>query len=178
MDHGWIEVTEPAALADVLDTDVGVGADELYSALMQIPGSELWWITQTEIVRPTDGAGLGLQLLKTRVFFNVTEARKVWGDVAVAATVFLLTTNLPVAGAVALVKKLIDNLKLLDEEEAEAVKVIMGLAGRQPYDKSVAEASIRAAYQDATVDIDKVLDRLEGKKLLRSERGDTVRLVV
>jgi len=177
VDHGWIEVTEAETLADLLDTDV-VGTDDLYSALMRIPDSELWWMTRTEVVGRTDGTMLGLQLLKTRIFFNLTEARKLWGDAAVAATVYLLTTNLPVAGAVALVKKLIETLKVLEDDEAEAVRVIMGLAGRRPYDTSVAEASVKAAYQDAAVDIDKVLDSLEAKKLLRSERGDTVRLVI
>lgn len=177
MGSEWIEVTDPAALAGALSADLDHQSENLYAAVMRIPGSERWWRTSTEVVDGTQGTSLGLQLLKTRVFFNLTEARKLWGDAAVVGTVFLLSSSLPLAGAVALVKKLVENLNLLTEDEAEAVRVIMGLAGPRPYETSVPEAAVRAAFAEATINIGAVLDSLETKKLLRSERGDTVRLV-
>ncbi len=163
MDSSWVDVTEPTALAELLDLDPAL-PDVLYTAIMRIPGSERWWTTRTVVVAPTTVNGepvLGMQVLKTRVFFNLTEARKMGADVAVVGTAYALTTNLPLAGALGLVRKLVDNLTLLDEDERELVHVIMGLVPGNPYAAGVPEERIRAAYADATVDIDRLLDRLE-----------------
>ena len=89
----------------------------------------------------------------------------------VALAVYSMTLSTPAAFFAATARKLYDNFNLLSEDEAEVVHVMIALAGGRPYTTPVPEAKLHAAYVDATVSLDALLDSLELKKVIQKRRG-------
>jgi len=119
-----------------------------------------------------------LEVAKTRLFINLTEAKKVADDLVIAAVVMIATQNLPLAALLAAARKIRETIRVLSEDETEVVRVIMGLAGgANAYEVGISEQDVRSAYKDAEVDINKLLDALQTKKILVTQRGGLVRLV-
>lgn len=180
VDHPWIDITDAAALAQVLDLELPGDTKLLYSILTAALDRDQWTVVRTVDPSASTLPGtLGMQVLQTRVYFNVGEARKLWGDVAIFGAAFLVTQNTTLAAALTLLKKLKDTVKTLTTDEKELVAVIIGLARPDnPYATSVLEADVKSAYLDATVDVDTLLDALQRKNVIRTERVDKVRLVL
>lgn len=110
------------------------------------------------------------------VYVNVGTLKSMWVDASIALGVTLLMAGNPVPVALTLIARAIASLQILDEDEAELVHVILGLSEGHAYRQSVAEDTIRAAYVDAGVSIDDLLDRLTERKVIVSRR-DGIRLV-
>lgn len=179
MTRDWIEVSDVRDLGDLLATELP-GGSELLAALSRLPGADDWWSTTIEIppTRYINGQPvMELQIMRTRYFFNWSAARKLRGDVFVIATAYAMTSSIPTAGAIGAVKKVLETFRSLTDDELELVGVIMGIAGRRPYEVSVPEKRIRDAYQGASVDVNELLDSIESKAIIRKERGEKVRLV-
>lgn len=180
MDDSWREIEDPQDLADLLGIELPDGATDLLDRIGGHPEARAWWRSHTEVPRTQYINGqpvLGLQILRTRYFFNVTQARKLKGDLWVIGAVYLYTGDAPTAGIVGAGKKVLDNLLHLTEDETELVRVIIGIAGRRPYQTSVLEDRVRAAYRDATVSVDSLFDSIEAKGIISKERGGKIRLV-
>ena len=175
----WVEVTSLSVLADVLDLEIPIATDNVLSAIAALLDEEDgWWRTTSELESRLPKDGFGYQILNTRFFFNVTEAKRVSGDLVLVAAAYLQTQNLPLSGALGVLRNLKNNLKMLTEDELEVVRVIIGKAGNvNPYSVGVPEARVRDAYVDASVDIDRLLDSLERKKVVEKVRVGKIRLV-
>lgn len=183
MTTDWVDVSKPSDLA----TQLGIDAEEvcaaystICSAAMMLPDSELWWRTEDigETGGDTAGVAFDYQVLQTRMFLNVTEARKMWADLVIIGIVFAATANWPLAAALAAARKLGTTLRMLSEDEAELVGVIRGKCLGNPYRDGVPTSAITAAYRGATVNVLPLLDALEGKQIIKRMRPDSVVLVL
>ena len=137
----------------------------------------VWWKSELEF--PTSRRNPHLSELiipKTRLYVNLTEARKLRIDLLILL-VASLAAGPAVGGALTAAKKLHEALRWLTDDEAELVGVVAGLARPNPYDNPVAESDIRRAYADATLDVNALLDGLEARKILRRRRPAHVQLV-
>jgi len=176
---GWIDVTDPADLGGALGIDTSSLDRDVYSVITALAGRDTYWQTRYErpALRPDEL--MHYEILKTRVFFNWSEARKVADDIVIFGIVFMATQNLPLTTMLGAAKKLKETVRVLSPEETEVVRVIMGIAApASAYAVGVPESQVRAAYKDATGDIDHVLDSLQAKKILRTERVGKLRLLV
>lgn len=177
---GWIDVTRPKDLAAVLGIDVSETTKSVYSAITVLPHRDSYWVIREEPAPDQFGDdALGFQVLKTRVFINMTEAKKVRADIYMLGVTYLATQNVPLTTMLGVVRKFAEVLRVLTEDEAEVVRVIVGLAApSNAYSLGVPETQVRAAYQDATVDINSLLDSLASKGIIRTERIGKVRLIL
>lgn len=177
---GWIDVTDPADLGKALGLDLLSGDGDAYSVIAALAGrGSPYWKKRYEQADLRPDELMHGEILRTRVFFNWSEARNMGDDIVILGAVFLATQNLPLATVLGAAKKLRETVRVLSPEETELVRVIMGIAApASAYAVGVAESRVRAAYKDATVDIDKLLDSLQTKKILQTERVGRVRLIV
>ena len=180
MDLPWINVTDAEDLARILDIELPADTALLYSILTTVLDRDQWTVVTTVDVSAASQPGaLGMQVLTTRVYLNVSEARKLWGDVLIFGAAFLVTQSTTLAAALTLLKKLKDTFKILTADEKELVAVIVGLARPgNPYAASVLEADVKSAYEEAAVDVDALLDALQRRNIIRSERAGRIRLVL
>jgi hypothetical protein len=179
MQGGWVEVTDPAILASVLGLRIPL-SDSVYSVVTRLPDEDRdsWWSARLDIPRSSSRGSLGLQIMKTKYFFNLAEAKKVRRDLFIMAVAYAQTSSLPAAGAAGVLTSLATNLKVLADDEAELVGVIMGSAGSaDPFTVGVLEATVKRAYAGATVNIDPLLDSLERKKIIEKIRVGKIRLL-
>jgi len=180
MNHdGWIDVTDPADLGKALGLDASSVDRDVYSVITALAGRDSYWKTRYERPRRRPDELMHFEILKTRVFFNWSEAKKVADDIVILGVVFMATQNLPLTTMLGAAKKLKDTVRVLGPEETEVVRVIMGIAApSSAYAVGVSESQVKAAYRGAAVDIDQLLDSLQAKKILRTERVGKVRLLV
>lgn len=175
----WIEVTEAAQLAEILGVDSSSINSNVYSVLTALASRDEYWKTRHErpALRPDEL--MHSQILKTRIFLNWTEAKRIRDDIVIVGVVFAATQNAPLSALLGAARKLKDTVSLLTEDETELVRVIMGIAApSSAYAVGVPEVQVRDAYVEATVDIDKLLDSLQAKKILRPERVGKLRLII
>lgn len=175
---GWVAVTHPGDLALAVGVARSAITGEAYSIVTGLLSRESYWQTRLED-RSRPGEMFHYEVGRTRLFFNWTEAKRVGDDVLILGIVYLSTQNLPLATLLGLARKLRESFKVLTADETEVVRVIMGIAApASAYDVGVAEARVKAAYQEATVDINGLLDSLQAKKIIRAERPGKLRLIV
>lgn len=95
MDSNWVEITEPSALAQVLHMEIPVATQGAYSLLSLLSDDAVdqdgWWRSVDDSGPRPPQHGFGYQILKTRYFFNVTEARRVGGDLLLAGAAYVQT---------------------------------------------------------------------------------------
>lgn len=178
--RGWVDVTDPNDLAEALGVTLTQSTRDVYSAITALPDRDSYWVTRLESPhRRPDDRSMRLEVLKTRLFLNWTEAKKVRDDVVIFGLVFLATQNLPLTTLLGAAKKLKETVRVLSEDETEVVRVIMGIAApASAYAVGVPETRVRAAYNGASVSIDQLLDSLQAKNIIRAERVGKLRLVV
>lgn len=175
----WIEVTEAPDFAEVLGVDGASISSELYSVLTALVGHDSYWMTRHERPEPRPGELMHAEIFRTRVFLNWAEAKKIRDDIVIFGAVYLTTQSLPLSALLGAARKLKETVSVLTEDETEVVRVIMGIAApASAYAVGVPEGRVRAAYAGATVDIDKLLDSLQAKKILRAERVGKLRLII
>jgi Fe-S cluster assembly scaffold protein SufB len=152
----------------------------VYSVITALPDRDSYWVIEVESPRRrSDDRSMNLEFLKTRVFFNLTEAKKMRDDLVIFGVVFLVTQNLPLTTLLGAAKKLKDTVKVLSEDETEVVRTIMGIAApASAYSVGVPEHQVRAAYNNASVDVDQLLDSLQAKNIIRTERVGKLRLIL
>lgn len=112
-----------------------------------------------------------------RFYLDTGKLKSLWID-AVIGLSYLSTTG-GGSGFESLTNvfaKALTAFKLLSEDEAEAVHVILYVSRGHAYTTPVPEANIRASYIDATVSIDDILASLEQKGVLK-RASDSVALV-
>jgi hypothetical protein len=178
MTDAWVRYDELSELDERLQLDSQAHANATLEVLAATPGSGDWFFVRSEYPEAIPGITAFL-IPRTRIYFNATEAKKVWGDLGVLAAAYAATGSTSTASAIALVKKLIAHLHVLSDEEGELVRVIAGIARpHNPYSIAVPEVRIHGAYEDADVDINGLLDALERKSVIRKERVGRVRLVL
>jgi len=162
---------------DLGDALVDDHKSEVLALLRQAPESSTYLDVRFEHQALPSGQ-LGYIVPRTRIFFNVGRCKEFWGDAMVALAVFSMTHSTPAAFFAATARKLYDNLTLLSAEEAEVVHVLVALSGGRPYSTPVAESRLQAAYVDATVSLDELLDSLEKKDVIEKRRGGQLLLTL
>jgi hypothetical protein len=175
----WDPVDSADDLARLLGFDRNQGAariSDVLSLLGEMPNAEGYIEARTVFPEPDPGT-LSYMVPRTRFFFNVSKSRQLWGDAAVAAALYVMTADTILTFAVASIRKIVDNLILLSDDEAEVVHGIIHLSKGMPYDHGVEEAKLLASWTDATVSISGLLDSLEGKGVIAGRRTDRIVLV-
>lgn len=186
-DSDWVEITAEQDLSPFLGTQVELGESRhrLLDALSALPGSADWLMEDTPPpirwddpeVYVWDDPGVYVQIRRSRLYFNVSKAKKVRADWVVLLIAYLASGNLGLASILSAANKLRENLAILTEDEVEVLGVIRGLAHGNPYATPVSEQAVREAYRDATISIDQLLDSLERRGVIRTERGGMLRMV-
>jgi len=176
--RAWTEVSDTAEVAALLGVPRAAVTDTVRSVVRKL-GLEAGYLREESAWQtPREPGVMCLEVAKTRLFINLTEAKKVADDLVIAAVVMIATQNLPLAALLAAARKIRETIRVLSEDETEVVRVIMGLAGgANAYEVGISEQDVRSAYKDAEVDINKLLDALQTKKILVTQRGGLVRLV-
>ena len=103
---------------------------------------------------------------------SITNLRKLWVDVAVGIGWAIATggqggfetVSLVVAHALTLVRS-------LSEDESELVHVILHISRGHAYHASISEKDLHQAYEDATLDLDHLVQGLEKKGVLTRTDG-------
>lgn len=176
---GWVDVTEPYRLAETLGVDASSVDRNALSAIRTLTGPNTYLKTALERPRLSSDELMHFEVLKSRLFINWTEAKKVRDDIVIFGILYGVSQNLPLTTLVGAARKLKETVRILNADETEVVRVIIGIAApASAYAVGVPEDQVKSAYRDAAVDIDQLLDSLEIKKILRKERVGKLRLVV
>lgn len=174
---GWTEFQGVSDLASSLGLNEEDLPDDFLARFMSMPNASDYVTTRTEIPRMPPGV-IGYLVPKTRFFVNLSTWRSLFGDATTAMLVYAYAQSVPAAAAAAAVRKAHADLRRLSEDEAELVHVIIGLAaGRNPYKTPVEESKVQAAYVDATVSLDALMQSLVDKGVLVSRRDGRLLLV-
>lgn len=113
----------------------------------------------------------------TRVYVKLAEVRALRMDLVTFLATYLLTTSLPTAGLITIVSKATKAFQLLDEDEAEFLRVIAALTNGHPYESWVDEAAITRVYAEATVDYNALADSVQRRRMLERDHLGRMRLV-
>jgi len=111
------------------------------------------------MARSTTGTELRYQTLVPNLYITVETFKKMWMDAAIGIG-FYIATNGSVESIAIAFTRAIAALKFLSDDESELVHVILHLSRGHAYETPVSETTIRASYQDATLSLDDVLDKL------------------
>lgn len=112
-----------------------------------------------------------------RLYLETGKLKSLWIDAAIGLSYLSATGG--ESGFESLTNvfaKALTAFKLLSEDEAEAVHLILYVSKGHAYTTPVPEAFIRASYTEATVSIDHILASLEKKHVLK-RASDSVTLV-
>lgn len=112
-----------------------------------------------------------------QVFVNLGAMKGIWKDALIGAIVAFVTVGNPLPGVLAAALKAVASLQVLDEDEGELVHVLLQLSDGNAYTRSVPEDRVRAAYKEALVSIDDLIDGLLAKDVIARHR-DGIRLVL
>ncbi len=173
MSEEWIEVRTGAEVIEVLGLD-DVGELAL-AQLLLAPASASYLRVEATALDPPPGE-FTLMVPRSRYSFNVSACRELRGDVIVALGTYLATHSAPASTAIAVFRKLHENLKRLTPQELELVRVIMRICPGNPYEQPVSEADVRDACAESAERVDELLDSLQGKGVLAARRGGQVKL--
>lgn len=174
----WVDVSEPERLAALLGVAPAAITSDVRSALAVLTGPGAHWKTVYSRPRVPRDAVLHMQVMRSRLFVNWTDAKRVGDDIVIWGILYWSTQNVPLSTLLSGAKKFRDTVRLLSKEETALVRVIMGLAApANPYECGVPEVDIRDAYEEAETSIDQLLDSLQSKKILCTERVGKLRLV-
>lgn len=110
------------------------------------------------------------------IYVNVGKLKSMWIDAAIAMGVTLATGGSALPGVLTVIARAVASLRVLSEDEAELVHVIIALANGHAYSRPVPEDELRAAYRDATVSLDDLVEALVERGFAK-RRGDGVQLV-
>lgn len=148
-------------------------ADALAGLLLQTPRSEQYLEVRADVSEwAGPDAALGMLVSRTRVFFNVTRFKELRGELVVAILTHQITQDPAAATLLTAAYTLLRNLTVLSDDEAEVVRVMLALAGSAPHPGVVAEDDVRRAYQDATIELNPILDGLQQKGIIERRRPD------
>jgi len=176
-DSRWMEVRQPSDVFAVwgIECPRVVNRDRVLRAMMKTP--ELRHLLRAEESdrqvpqgRPT------IWVRGTRFWVDVTGLRRVRDDIAWAGVVDALTLSLTVSAVATVVRQIAERVQVLTEDEAELVTIIISLSKGDPYRRPVDESEIRAAYQDALVSVDDLLQALVDKGVVIARRSGWVQL--
>ena len=166
----WTEFRDGSDLGSLLGLREEDLPDDFIARFMSLPDASEFVTSRPEMPRMPPGV-IGYLIPKTRFFVNLSTWRSLFGDAMTAMVVYMYAQSVPAAAAAAAIRKAHADLRRLSEDEAELVHVIIGLAeGRNPYKTPVEESEVRAAYVDATVSLDALLQSLSDKGVLVSRR--------
>ena len=174
---GWTEFRDVSDLGSLLGLNEDDLPDDFLARFMSMPNASEYVTSRTEIPRMPPGVS-GYLIPTTRFFVNLSTWRTLFGDATTALVVYTYAQSVPAAAAAAAVRKAHADLRRLSEDEAELVHVIIGLAdGRNPYKTPVEESKVQAAYVDATVSLDALLQSLVDKGVIVIRRDGRFLLV-
>lgn len=168
----WVEIDAEADLAALLGVETGAAVSP-HDAMLA-PDSAKYLRVETTMPSLPPGQ-VGYLVPRTRIYFNVSACRQLWGDAMVALSAYLVTQSAPAAAAATTFRKLYSSLKLLSPEEAALVHAIIECAGSNPYESPVSESDLHAALGD-TDGVDDLLDALQRKGVISTRRGGRIQL--
>lgn len=156
----------------------GVNTDRFLVVLSKLSGSVDWLREIKSLPRPRNDSVLELQVVRTRLFLNMSIAKDEHVELIMLLIEHLVSLdyNIGTADILEAVNFLKKTLTILTEDEVEVLDVIRGLAHGNPYTTSVSEQAVKNAYRDATISIDKLLSSLEQRGVIRTERGGMLRM--
>ena len=174
---GWTEFRDVSDLGSLLGLNEEDLPDDFLARFMSMPNASEYVTSRTKVPRMPPGVS-GYLVPQTRFFVNLSTWRDLFGDAMTAMIVYTYAQSVPAAAAAAAVRKAHADLLRLSEDEAELVHVIIGLAdGRNPYKTPVKESQVQAAYLDATVSLEALVQSLVDKGVLVSRRDGRLLLV-
>lgn len=149
--EGWTEIARdelvPPRRRQLLKAcGVEVDPELVLSVLMAEPLTQDVLRPEADLAHPAET--IGYLVPGTRVFIHGTKAKDVSWDALTAATVFVLTGSVTLAGALPLLQRALRTMRLLSEDEADLAVVLAALSGGRPYDIAVPDAAIAAAYEE------------------------------
>lgn len=151
------------------DAGPGVSRDALL-LLGEVPEAAPYLHVRVEYPTPPFGA-MGMMVPRTKIFFDVSRCRQLRGDAVVAFAVYSMTQSAPAAFFATSVRKLIESLQYLSDDEDEVVRALCVRSKGQPYSLGVPESVLVAAFAETLVDAVGTIDRLEEKGIVRRTRG-------
>ena len=173
---GWTEFRDVSDLGSLLGLDDDL-PDDFLARFMSMPNAREYVTSRTEVPRMPPGV-IGYLIPTTRFFVNLSTWRSLFGDATTAMLVYTYAQSVPAAAAAAAIRKAHADLRRLSEDEAELVHVIIGLAdGRNPYKTPVEESQVKAAYVDAKVSLDALMQSLVDKGVLLTRLDGRLLLV-
>ena len=170
MPDGWTEIA-----AD--DTVRALGADnarsntarDALSVLMTDPATREFLRVETSLGDGGDGKSMSYLVPKTRVFVNRKKAKDLRGDVYATGAVWALSQSLTWSAAVAVFRKFVQTVKLLDNAELDVLAVIAGIGASSSDVAPVPTARILAAYDDGRPGLDALLERMCARGVLQRD---------
>lgn len=151
------------------------GDGSAFESLCSIPEVREFLIRRQVVARPPAGT-FGYLLPRTQIFLNLGRCRDLRGDIAVAAAVYAMTQNEPVAFIATSVRKVLDSVKVLDDFEYEVVLSLFDFTSGHPYSYKVDEMLLEQRFADAPFDLGSTLDGLEKKHIVKRVRPSSLQL--
>lgn len=162
--------TDPAGALEALTSAPRVDdqlAIRAVSLLLVDPASSAFLLVEEEVLDDAEPAATPLQYLvpHTRIFVNRAIARDLRGDVAVALAAWAATQSVSVATCLALLRRAVQAVKILDEASLDLIVVVASASAARAGDAAT-WADLASAYDGRTDDLRKRLDELVERKIL------------
>lgn len=173
----WVPFDE-ARLIDEEAARYGVSSESLRAHLRALSREDsdgigrafkVNWVDDDQPLRVDGRIVMGYQVPKTRVFINLGTFKDLWIDAAIAIAAAMTTDTSGASAAIRAAVKSVQALRLLSEDEAEVVHVLLSLSGKSAYSEPFSEDVLRRSFVDATYSISDLLDSLEKKKIIVRE---------
>lgn len=167
----WVEVRSLQSIANDLAPEVTFPAafrGLISDLIREAPDSNEIFLEGLNLDPPPGASEILLHeaILRERVYVNLSKLKSLWIDAAVALAVALSTGGTPVAPLMAAVIAGLRRVQVLNEDEAEVVHVLLGYEDINAYETPVPLERIRQSYEDASVDIDALLQKLHKRDVL------------
>lgn len=177
--EGWVEIARDELIPSrrqrlLRSCGVEVDPERVLSVLMAEPLTQDVLLPEAAFAQPA--GTMGYLVPGTRVFIHGVKAKDVSWDALTAATVFVLTGSVTVAGALPLLQRALRTMRMLSEDEADLAVVLAALSGGRPYDIAVPDAAVAAAYEEDASRVAPLLKRMR-KRGIVERIDDAWRLV-
>ncbi len=155
----WTEIAADDTVRALRATNAGSGAArEALSVLMTDPATRGFLRVETSLGDDGNGESMSYLVPRTRVFINRERAKDLRGDVYATGAVWALSQSLTWSAAVAVFRKLVQTVKLLDDAELDVLAVIAVIGASSGDVAPVPTERILAAYDDGRPGLDALLE--------------------
>ncbi len=170
MPDGWTEIAADDTVRVLGAANAGSGATrEALSVLMSDPVTRGFLRVETSLGDDANGESMSYLVPRTRVFINRERAKDLRGDVYATGAVWALSQSLTWSAAVAVFRKLVHTVKLLDDAELDVLAIVAGIGASSGDVAPVPTERILAAYDDGRPGLDGLLERMRARGVLQRD---------